>query len=221
MLNHLYKLFIHDVTDHCYSNCLDFFSANARVLDVGIGNGVMIKKYHHLIKSKTLHITGIDINRHYLDHCGGLIRSYELQDHIDITCEPVEVYEPPRRQYFDYILFSMSFMLLQDQKLVLDRIRDWLRPGGKIVFFQTMFKERFPLMEFIKPKLKYFTTVDFGKVTYEGDFYRLLDDKRLQVSEDRLIKREWFKGEYRIIISAPENGKPKSASALRPPPPTA
>ena len=70
-----------------------------------------------------------------------------------------------------------------------------------------MFQDRSPFMEFIKPKLKYLTTVDFGRVTYDDGFFELLKKKMLTIDEDRHIKREWFKGEYRLIISSVENGK--------------
>jgi len=106
-------------------------------------------------------------------------------------------------------------MLFSNQELVLDQAKDWIKPGGKIVFFQTMFKDRFRLMEFIKPKLKYVTTVDFGTVTYEKDFFSLLEGKKLSVCEDRLIKKEWFKGEYRMIATHIENGR-KNTSPVSP-----
>ena len=57
-------------------------------------------------------------------------------------------------------------------------------------------------MDIIKPRLKYFTTIDFGKVTYEKDFFSLLDEQKLFISEDRLIKKKWFRGEYRMIITS-------------------
>lgn len=209
MKNQLYELIIDNVTNYCYENCLNYFPWNSAILDVGIGNGIMLKNYHGLIKSKGLRITGIDINRAYLNQCTGLIETYRLEDYIDIHHTPVEAYEPPSKEYFDFILFSMSFMLFKDQGLVLDRIKKWLKPEGKIVFFQTMFKERLKFMEFIKPKLKYFTTIDFGKVTYERDFYDLLGVKDLSVVHDRLIKKEWFKGEYRMIVTQSVNGKTK------------
>jgi len=205
MKNHLYRLIINDVTISCYQNCLELFSDHATILDVGIGNGSMIENYHALIKSKGLKIIGIDINKNYLDYCVDLIRNFQLKDNLTICHQPVEAYTPPEERYFDFILFSMSFMLLNDQAMVLDRITDWLKPGGQIVFFQTIFKERFPLMAFIKPKLKYVTTVDFGKITYEEDFFALLKEKKIVVLENRLIKRKWFKGEYRMIASRPEN----------------
>jgi len=75
-----------------------------------------------------------------------------------------------------------------------------------VVFFQTMFKNRSPLLDFIKPRLKYVTTIDFGRVTYERDFFDLLDQKDISITEDRTLKKEWFRGEYRLIISSLGNG---------------
>jgi alpha-N-acetylglucosaminidase len=206
MINYLYKLIIDDVTHLCYQNCLEHFSPGSRILDVGIGNGIMINRHHRLIRSKGLDITGIDINPAYLRHCRSLIRRWDLSGQIRVLHSPVEAYVPPRQGCFDYILFSMSFMLLSDQHLVLDRIRPWLTDHGEVVFFQTMFKDRSPMLEFIKPRLKYLTTVDFGRVTYESDFFCLLGEKDLSIAEDRMLKKEWFKGEYRLIISTPGNG---------------
>ena len=206
MKNQLYKLIIHTATNLCYKNCIEYFPNNSAILDVGIGNGVMIKNYHTLIKCKGLKITGIDVNTSYLNYCKRFIKTHQLENCIEIYHEPVEAYEPLRKGYFDFILFSMSFMLFNDQQLVLDRIKDWLKPGGEIVFFQAMFKERSRLIEFIKPKLKYITTIDFGKVTYEKEFFALLDEKKLSILGDRLIKKDWFKGEYRMIVTSIEDG---------------
>ena len=202
MRNFLYNLMINEVTDLCYKNCLHYFSPHSRILDVGIGNGTMIQHYHGLIKSKGLQITGIDINRNYLKHCARLIDLWQLEDNIKIFSESVENYTPPEQGYFDFILFSMSFMLFKDQLLVLDRIRSLLKPEGKVIFFQTMFKKKSLIMELIKPRLKYVTTIDFGRVTYENDFTAILEGKDISIIEDRLIKKEWFKGEYHFIISS-------------------
>jgi alpha-N-acetylglucosaminidase len=216
MKNYLYNLIIDDVTDYCYRNSLEYFPENSRILDVGIGNGLMIKKYHHLIKAKNLQIVGIDINKSYLSHCNSLINKWDLDGHISIFNTPVECYEPPETGYFDFILFSMSFMLFENQELVIDRVRHWLKPSGKVLFFQTMFRKKSPFIEFIKPKLKYFTTIDFGRITYDEEFHSMLRRKKVSVDEDRLIKREWFKGEFRLIISTPENGVQKKVQGIQP-----
>jgi alpha-N-acetylglucosaminidase len=201
MKNLFYKLIIKNVTNLCYKNCLQCFYPDTRILDVGIGNGVMLENFHSIIKSKNLKITGIDINKSYLKHCKSLIESYSLDDYIDIYHEAVEQYSPPEPHYYDFILFSMSFMLFDNQQLVLDLVKKWIKPDGRILFFQTMYKDKFKLMEMIKPKLKHMTTIDFGVVTYEKDFYNLLEKNGMAVSEDRLIKREWFKGEYRMLVT--------------------
>ena len=202
MKNRIYKFLVQEVTHHCYSHCLNYFPCNSHILDVGIGNGIMLKNFHSLIKSKNLKITGIDINKHYLNHCDCLIKKYQLDDYIQIHCKAVEDYHPGIEKKFDFILFSMSFMLFKNQQQVLVRAKSWIRPDGNIVFFQTVFNKKFRLMEFVKPKLKYITTIDFGKVTYEKDFFNSLEQQNLQVSEDRLIKKEWFRGEYRMITAS-------------------
>jgi ubiquinone/menaquinone biosynthesis C-methylase UbiE len=204
--NQIYAFIFDDITNCCYKNCLSYFSEGASILDVGIGNGIMLKNFHNLIREKNLNIIGIDINKTYLNQCNGLIDSYNLENHIEIFNAPIERYEPPREGFFDFILFSMSFMLFEDQRLVLDRIRKWLKPHGQVVFFQTLFREKRPIVELIKPKLNYLTTIDFGRITYEDDFFGLLSEKNVSVVEDRLIKKEWFKGEYRMIVAHHENG---------------
>lgn len=202
MKNWLYKLFISDINNHCYRNCLDYFPDNSAILDVGIGNGMMMKNYHDMIKSKRLKITGVDIDKTYLKYCSGLIQDYQLGDYIEIHQTCIEHFEPREKAYFDFILFSMSFMLLNDQRLVLERIKDWLKPDGEIIFFQTIYKEKFSIMEIIKPRLKYVTTIGFGTVTYEKPFYALLNKHDLSILEDRLVKKAWFKGEYRMIATS-------------------
>ncbi|MBR9980588.1 MAG: class I SAM-dependent methyltransferase [Desulfatitalea sp.] len=206
MRNQIYALIFNDITSWCYKNCLSYFPAGSSILDVGIGNGIMLKHFHNLIREKNLNIIGIDINKTYLNQCNGLIENYNLENHIEIHNAPIERYEPPAAGYFNYILFSMSFMLFDDQRLVLDRIKTWLKPDGQMVFFQTLFKERMPIVEFVKPKLNYLTTIDFGRITYQDAFYGLLQEKGISVLEDRLIKKEWFKGEYRMIVAHHANG---------------
>lgn len=207
MKNWLYQRLINKITNECYRNSLDYFPNSSTILDVGIGNGIMIETFHSLIKSKTLKITGIDIDDDYLRHCRRLIRKYQLDDYIEVYHGSVESYDPVKARCFDFVLFSMSFMLLSDQQLVLDRIKNWLKPGGEIVFVQTMYKERSRLLDIIKPKLKYLTTIDFGKATYERDFFALLNENRLAVREDRVLRREWFNSQCRMIVASAQPEK--------------
>jgi alpha-N-acetylglucosaminidase len=222
MFNSLYNWIISDVTRLCYQDCLQLFAPDSKILDVGIGNGVMLQNYHHLIKEKNLQLTGLDINLDYIKHCCKLIERYSLQEQLQVLHKSVFNYEPMQDGRFDYILFSMSFMLLPEQEKALDRARSWLKSEGKIVFFQTMFQSRSLFLEFIKPKLKYLTSIDFGQVTYEDEFFQLLRSKGITTCEDRLLQRKWFNGEYRVIVTQPqERGQRKyspSRSAEEPAP---
>lgn len=203
MRNTLYNFFIRDVTLMCYHTCLTYVRPGSRILDVGIGNGAMIGEFHGIIREKNLSITGLDINRHYLEHCRMQIRKNGLEDRVTVIFMPVENYDPPQDRLFDYILFSMSFMLLKDPGRVLDRVRKWLKPGGNILFFHTIFKKPSPIIDILKPRLKYVTTVDFGRPIYEDEFYLLLSRKGLTVEDDRTVARKWFGGEYRFLVAWP------------------
>ena len=102
---------------------------------------------------------------------------------------------------YDVIHFASSFMLMPDQvpspssalaslvfllhsiaaqRLALQHAKTIIKPGGVIIFAQTMEKKNF--MGFIacytKPLLTFFLRIDFGKVTYESDFYDLLRVRR-------------------------------------------
>jgi SAM-dependent methyltransferase len=199
LTSRVYSLIVSDVTDGCYRTCLPLFPPSARVLDVGIGNGEMLRKYHETIRARRLSITGLDIDRDYLEQCNRLIGEYFLQGHIHTEFTPVEEYTPPSAGYFDIILFSMSFMLLTDPRRVLRRIRPWLAENGQVVFIQTMFAKASRLLELVKPRLKYVTTIDFGRVIYEQDFLRLLQTEDFLIVEDRLIARKWFGGQCRMV----------------------
>jgi ubiquinone/menaquinone biosynthesis C-methylase UbiE len=202
MRNWVYYLLINRATHACYGNCLDYFPTGSRILDVGIGNGFMIEQFHPLIRAKEIHITGIDIDAGYLKHCQSLIDKYGLEDYMDLCLGSVESFDFGTERCFDYVLFSMSFMLLGDQLAVLRRVRDWLKPGGEIVFVQAMFKRRSRLADLLKPRLKYLTTVDFGRATYEAEFFALLRDSDLSVQDDRLLVREPLRSECRMIVAA-------------------
>jgi len=205
MKNWLYEIFVHRMTHECYRSALHHICGGSRVLDVGIGNGIMMETFYPLIKSKGLRIIGIDIDPDYLAHCRELIASYQLEDYVSVCHGFAESYIPPEPGGFDVVLFGMSFMVLRDPRTVLERARGWLRPGGEIVFVQTMFCKRSRLLDLVKPKLKYFTTIDFGTAVYEKDFFTLLHESGLSIREDRVLKGAWLNNQSRMIVASFQN----------------
>jgi 2-polyprenyl-3-methyl-5-hydroxy-6-metoxy-1,4-benzoquinol methylase len=202
MKNWLYQVFIHRTTNECYRGSLNYVSLGSRILDVGIGNGIMLEAFHPLIRSKRLRITGIDVDAEYLKHCQTLIQKHRLEEYLDVCQEAAESYSPGQEGGFDFVLFCMSFMLLKNPRAVLTRARAWLKPGGEIVFVQALFRRRSRLVDLIKPKLKYLTTVDFGRAIYERDFLALLQENGLSIREDRVLKGEWLNSQCRMIVAA-------------------
>jgi ubiquinone/menaquinone biosynthesis C-methylase UbiE len=212
MKNWLYQVFIHRTTNECYRSSLNYVAQGSRLLDVGIGNGIMLETFGPLIKSKGLKVTGIDIDAGYLRHCRELIQKHRLEEYIDVCHGSAESYVPPQKGSFDFVLFSMSFMLIRDPHRVLDRVKSWLKPGGEIVFAQALFKRRSHLVDLVKPKLKYLTTVDFGRATYERDFFDLLSENGLTVKEDRVLKGQWLNSQCRMIVASFQDAHPHPAS---------
>jgi ubiquinone/menaquinone biosynthesis C-methylase UbiE len=200
--NWLYQVLVHGITNECYRNSLNYVPDGGRVLDVGIGNGIMLESFHPLIKAKRLRITGIDIDANYLKHCEELIQKHQLADSIDVCHAAAETYCPVQKGCFDNVLFCLSFMLLKDQRAVLQRARDWLKPGGQLIFAQTIFRKRSRFVDLIKPKLKYLTTIDFGRAIYERDFFALLEETGLVIEVDRVLKGEWFHSQCRMIAAS-------------------
>ncbi len=216
MKNWVYQILIHRTTNECYRNSLHHVPDGSRLLDVGIGNGIMLESFHPLIKAKRLRITGIDIDANYLKHCEELIRKHQLAESIDVCHAAAESYCPPQKGCFDNVLFCLSFMLLRDQRAVLQRARDWLKPGGQLIFAQAIFRKRSRLVDLVKPKLKYLTTIDFGRAIYEKDFFTLLEETGLAIQADRVLKGEWLNSQCRMIAAsfkeAPRNHGPGPAA---------
>ncbi len=202
MKNWAYQVLVHRTTNECYRNSLSYVPDGSRLLDVGIGNGIMLESFHPLIKAKRLRITGIDVDANYLKHCEELIRKHQLADSIDVCHAAAESYCPPQRGCFDGVLFSLSFMLLRDQRAVLQRARGWLKPGGQLIFAQAIFRKRSHLVDLVKPKLKYLTTIDFGRAIYEKDFFALLEETGLAIQVDRVLTGEWFNSQCRMIAAS-------------------
>jgi 2-polyprenyl-3-methyl-5-hydroxy-6-metoxy-1,4-benzoquinol methylase len=101
----IYEILVGSVTELCYGTSLNYFPQNAAILDVGIGNGFMMKRYHELVKAKALKITGIDISAEALLLCARRVKAYGLEDHIELHQASIEDFHPEVLQPFDFIFF--------------------------------------------------------------------------------------------------------------------
>ena len=49
-----------------------------------------------------------------------------------------------------------------------------MKKDGKLLFLLTLNKKKSIIAEKIKPLIKFLTTIDFGGVVYENEFYELI-----------------------------------------------
>jgi hypothetical protein len=105
-----------------------------------------------------------------------------LTGHVEVRLEPIQAHQGGP---YDAAYFSGSFMLMPDPDAVLRHVRERLTEGGRVFFTQTFQRKRSPMLEWIKPRLRRVTTVDFGQVSYEASFFEQLKAGGWEVIEDQ------------------------------------
>jgi ubiquinone/menaquinone biosynthesis C-methylase UbiE len=151
----------------------DFRKANS-LLDVGTGTGEALMFIKQYIPA-SVKIVGIDIDPYYIEKAK---KRFQNDKNAEMRFQDFYTLENTKEKY-DIIIFSGSFMLMPDQDKALEVAKKLLNPGGKIYFFMTLYAKRRVLLEKIKPLIKDYTSIDFGKITYENEFVQLLEKNNL------------------------------------------
>lgn len=181
----LYDALIVSMTADWYRAVLERLPWRTRLLDVGIGTGSALLAHAPLVRAKELRIVGVDIDGAYIEQCRRAVERAGLTDGIDARLE--SVYEH-RAGPYDAIYFSGSFMLLPDPRRALASVSRMVAPGGLIYFTQTFESDRSPALEIVKPLLRWVTTIDFGRVTYEDEFGAVLADAGVRIIERQILQ---------------------------------
>ncbi|CAE7727553.1 unnamed protein product [Symbiodinium sp. CCMP2456] len=82
--------------------------------------------------------------------------------------------EVPEEMRFDAVYFSGSFSVLPDPPAALRAVLPLMKRNGRVFITQTFQKRSSPVTAFLKPLLKYITTIDFGQLVTEADLERLI-----------------------------------------------
>ncbi len=177
----VYDVLLLRLTRHWYAEVLARVPQSAAVLDVGVGTAGALLANVERVREKQLHIIGIDIDAGYIARAQRRVARSPVNDRVAVRCESVYGHEGGP---YDAVYFSASFMLLPEPERALRHCRALLRPGGCILFTQTIQQRPSPAMEWLKPMLKRVTSIDFGRVTYEADF-------RAQIAAAGLVLEEF------------------------------
>lgn len=195
---HIQKIFLKSIPDH------------AEILDIGIGTGLSMVANKVIIQKKDLHIDRIETDADYLTACQRYITSYFLEKYM--TIRKMNIYNYITEKKYDYILFSdSSYAVIPQVHLMIDHCKRYLKPGtGQIIILTTLEDEITCLKLLLKPRLFYFTSIDFGKVTTKAEFIAKIEhENQLAIEELKCIstKNFWVYGDiksYMAKLSSPE-----------------
>lgn len=170
------------------------------VLDIGTATGGPLKTIINIFDNAR--VLGIDYNPLYIPACKKLFEAHENVEIRQMNYYDLEKEEP--ETMFDVIIFGSSFMILPDQTKAIEIAQSTitaylgkLNRGGKIYFLLTLYEEKNfvnKILEYIKPMLKYLSTVDFGRVTYRVEFEDFLLGHELKINfSERLYGNVFLK----------------------------
>ena len=161
---------------------------DSRLLDVGIGTATALVRNQELVASRRVTVVGIDPEREYVTKAARVVAASGLGDAIKVHC--ISIYQPGLRSAFagkakfDAAYFSGSLTLMLDPPAALRCAATMLKPGGRLYVTQTFQNLPAPLMARLKPLLRRFTSVDFGRVTYAAEIAQIAERAGLHVIED-------------------------------------
>ena len=171
-----------------YAAVLARMEPDSRLLDVGIGTATALVRNQELVASRRVVIVGIDPEREYVTKAARVVAAAGLSDVVKVHC--LSIYQPGLRSAFagkakfDHAYFSGSLTLMPDPPAALRCAATMLKPGGRVFVTQTFQNRPAPLMARLKPLLRRFTSVDFGRVTYAAEVAQIAERAGLHVIED-------------------------------------
>ncbi|KAL9187916.1 hypothetical protein ACHAXT_006294 [Thalassiosira profunda] len=204
----VYDAIILNMTEKWYRAVLNRLDDGTLLLDVGIGTGGALLRCQDLIEAKNLKVVGIDIDAAYVEAGRASVEQAGLSDRISLN--RVNVYEGSEillqlaekmgatandGECFDAIYFSGSFSLLPDPVKALQLVSKLVKGnnnkdagGGRIFITQTYQRKTPFFLPYVKPLLKYATTIDFGQLIREEQVLQTFNESGgLDVVEHNVI----------------------------------
>ncbi|GMI04954.1 hypothetical protein TrRE_jg4546 [Triparma retinervis] len=182
------------MTSLWYSCVLDRIS-NACILDIGVGNATSLLANTDSLKEKSITVKGVDFTQHYVDAAQKNIASKDAASNVSVVYG--SVYDLPLlkslapkgpNSKFDAVYFSGSISLLPDPLDALRTVAKVLKKGGFIYVTQTYQHRNIPGLATFKRNMKFFTTIDFGELTFEKDIMEIYKSSGYEIVEHKPIE---------------------------------
>lgn len=139
------------------------------MVDVGTGTGTPLKSI--LSKVEFERVLAVDINKGYLEKAK---ENFKNNPNVEVKYQNFMTMDKDTTEKFDIIFFGFSFMLMPDRVEALKIAKKLLKPNGKIYMFLTLYHKKNPLAEWIKPRMKYLFSIEFGEVVYYNQVSSIL-----------------------------------------------
>lgn len=177
-------------TPRLFESVLNKCSKNSNIMDFGCGNGIYYKKdfIKKQILDKNFKITAIDIDYQSVKICKDRIKKNNLSNYINVLCENILNYKIDEKDKFDYIIFTESLPLINNNLLkeILIYMNKYLiKENGKIIFINNLVDNDHPrIVTFIKPYLKYFILIDFGRIINKNEIEEIANyiNKKFEIN---------------------------------------
>eukprot|EP00041_Stephanoeca_diplocostata_P015087 m.285782 g.285782 ORF g.285782 m.285782 type:complete len:241 (-) comp19917_c1_seq22:566-1288(-) len=167
-------------TQHGYAKVLEALPKGARVLDVGVGDGIYFTnpKVVSLIKEKNFKIYGIDIDEGATKIAQRRVEKAGLQDYV--ACEGRDLLDlsVEKDGLFDSILFFESFPVIPRKlfRTLILHANSLLKPDATMFLYHVLEPYSSFIVRTFKPYLYYITTIDFGQECTIDDMKKYCDD---------------------------------------------
>jgi tRNA A58 N-methylase Trm61 len=182
-----------------YRAVLEALEPGTLMLDVGVGTARSLAANAALVKGRNIRVVGIDIDADYIRKARKAVHKAGLDQHVTLALQ--SIYDHTGGPY-GAAYFGASFMLMPDPVAALRHVVGQLAPGGLVHFTQTFQERRSFFAEKAKPLLVNFTTIDFGRVTYEEDFFRTIAEAGVDVVEHDTLHRGPTQS-FRRVVARP------------------
>ncbi|VBB18459.1 class I SAM-dependent methyltransferase [Yasminevirus sp. GU-2018] len=193
----------HFYTIEVMRNLLVEIPDNSVILDVGVGTGYTYSKNSDLIKRKNLTVVGVDIDPEYIRSAKHAVIDSYLENHVRLVL--ADIYKAPESELpsrtFDFVFFSDSYAVIPEVHKMITFCEKFLKPTGQMVVTSTLFDKFDSNIDWIKQRIVYVSSVEFGKMMLKSDLeayiktrysgnvrecFRLIDNKWIPASDCRM-----------------------------------
>jgi len=160
-------------TPHAFVKILERVPEGGRVLDVGIGSGTYIEcdKVRDLVRKRKLTIDGVDISTPNVAICQERVRNHKISAHFNAKVQVARAIK--ETGVYDAILFMESFPCMSKPLFsdILLGVQGLLKPQGVNYLYHNLADPTtvgwlyIAVMRLVKPTIKLFVGIDFGRLT--------------------------------------------------------